>query len=100
LAEAFDKAEGLKKHAEQKALAFTKNNETSVDYMGSTSNHGNYGAQRGQFRGRGGRPQNKQRGGYNQTSNQQRGGSNTSTSVSKYQATKGRYQLQRQYSKR
>ena len=35
---------------EQKALASTKINETSVDYMGNTSNHGNYGAQRGQTR--------------------------------------------------
>jgi hypothetical protein len=41
LADAFDKEEELEKHAEQKALESTKIYETSVDYMGSTSNRGN-----------------------------------------------------------
>jgi hypothetical protein len=63
LADTFDKAEKFQMHAEQKALASTKMNETSVDYMGSTSNYGNYGAQSGQFRDRGGKPKNQQRGG-------------------------------------
>jgi hypothetical protein len=58
LSEAFNKAEELEKQADQKALAATKINETSVDYMGNKSNHGNYGAQRGQARGRGNKPQN------------------------------------------
>jgi hypothetical protein len=52
LADAFDKAEEIKKHSEQKALAATKINETSVDYIESTSNRGKFGTQRGQFRGR------------------------------------------------
>jgi hypothetical protein len=82
LADAFDKAEELEKHAKQKVLAPTKINETSVDYMHSTSNRGNYGAQRGQSGGRGNKPQNQQRGGYNQNSNQQKGGSNSSPSAS------------------
>jgi hypothetical protein len=76
LADAFNKAEELEKHAEQKVLASTKINETSVDYMGNTSNRGNYGTRRGQTRGRGNKPQNQQRRGYNQTFNQQIGGYN------------------------
>jgi hypothetical protein len=67
LSDAFNRAEELEKHAEQKALAATKINETSVDYIGSTSNRGSFGAQRGQAKGRG-KPQNQQRGGYTPTS--------------------------------
>jgi hypothetical protein len=51
LSDAFNRAEELEKHAEQKGLAATKLNETSVDYLGNTSNHGSYGAQRGQAKG-------------------------------------------------
>ncbi len=31
------------KNAEQKALAATKNNEISIDYLGATANRGNHG---------------------------------------------------------
>jgi hypothetical protein len=47
LAQAFDRAKELEKHAEQKELAATKINETSVDYMSSTSKR-SQGAQKGQ----------------------------------------------------
>jgi hypothetical protein len=62
LADTFDRAEELEKHAEQKALAAAKINETSVDYMGSSHPRGNSNTQRGQFKGRGGKPQYQQRG--------------------------------------
>jgi hypothetical protein len=43
LAQAFDRAEELDKHAEQKAQAATKINETSVDCMSTTANKSNQG---------------------------------------------------------
>jgi hypothetical protein len=81
---AFKKADELENHAEQQALATTNINETSVDYMGNTSNHGNYGVQRGQNRGRANKSQNQQRGGYTNTSTQPRGGHNASSANSSY----------------
>jgi hypothetical protein len=72
MGDAFDKADELEKHTEQRALSAAKINETSVDYMGNTSNHDSNPNLRNQSQGRGGRSQNHQRRGYNQTSNQQR----------------------------
>jgi hypothetical protein len=51
VAQVFNRAEELEKHVEQKALAESKLNEFSVDYMGNTSN--NRGAQKAHNRGRG-----------------------------------------------
>jgi hypothetical protein len=52
LTQAFEVAQELEKHAEQKALEATKIYETSVDYMSTTAKKGNQGAPRGQ-KGRG-----------------------------------------------
>jgi hypothetical protein len=74
------KQKNLKKHTEQKALAATKINKSSVDYLGSTSNRGH---QKGQNKSRGGKPHGQQQGtnSYNSSSsankNSDKGGNQT-----------------------